>query len=139
MSKNRGLTLNQKLALLPALIPDCVLDFLEDFNSLDPLASDKTKQSLKSEYFDKQKEIITKHLVQMRELGSLDAVEGKPLPRQYPGAFMVKLTFERGVRGAGFVVTQGTALTGQINTIVFQDDGYSEDYLKERLTAHYRK
>ena len=139
MSKNRGLTLNQKLSLLPAMIPDCILDFLEDFNTQDPLANPKTKLSLKMDYFDKQKDTITRNLVQMRELGELGAVEGKPLPRQYPGAFMVKLTFERGVRGLGFVVTQGTAATGQINSIVFQDDGYSEDYLKERLTSHYRK
>jgi hypothetical protein len=121
------------------MIPDCVLDFLEDFNSLAPLAEEKAKKSLKKDFFDKQKEIIIKNLVKMRELGALDAVEGKPLPRQYPGAFMVKLTFERGVRGLGFVVTQGTALTGQINSIVFQEDGFSEDYLKERLTSQYKK
>lgn len=139
MGIKRGLSLNQKLTLLPASIPDCVLDFLEDFNTADPLSHVKTVKSVKPDYFEKNVNSLRKHLVLMRELGELTEVEGKTLPRQYPGGFMIKLTFERGVRGLGFIVAQGTATTGLISVIVVQDDGFSEDFLRERLAAFYKK
>lgn len=139
MGIKRGLTLNQKLSLLPASIPDCVLDFLEDFNNADPLTTPKTQKAVKREYLEKNHASLRKHFLQMRELGELTEVEGRGLPRQYPGGFMIKLTFERGVRGLGFIVAQGTAYTGLIGVIVVQDDGFSEDYLKERLATFYKK
>ena len=139
MGIKRGLSLNQKVTLLPASIPDCVLDFLEDFNSADPLSLPKTIKAVKEDYLIKNSAGLRKHFVQMRELGELTEVEGKTLPRQYPGGFSIKLTFERGVRGLGFIVAQGTAYTGVISVIVVQDDGFSEDFLKERLSAFYKK
>lgn len=139
MGIKKGLTLNQKLALMPASIPDCILDFLEDFNSSDPLASQKTLQVLKPDFFQKNETELRRQFTQMRELGDVEEVTGNTLSRQYPGGFMVKLAFERGVRGLGFIVSQGTGVTGVISVILVQEDGYSEDYLKERLTSFYKK
>lgn len=136
----RGLTLAQKIALLPASIPDCVLDLLEDFAQPEVLAAkSKGVAAFKPDYYEKNRTQLENSLRAFRELGAVTQVEAGPLQRQYPGAFIVKLIFERGVRGLGFVVLQGTARTGVIAALVVQDDGFSEDFLKEKVVAYYKK
>lgn len=136
----RGLSLNQKLALLPATIPDCILDFLQDFNHAEPLvAAPEAIASLKSEYLAKNRDALITALKAMRDLGELQEIEALPLPKQFPGGFVTKLVFSRGVRGLGFIVLQGTARTGQIAVIVVEDDGFSADFLREKLATHYKK
>ena len=134
------LSLLQKLALLPSSVPDCLLDFFEDFQNVNALKEDERAiNSLNKTYLERKGEDLRQQLNNMRQYGKLISVESSSLPRNYPGGFVCRLEFERAVRGLGFIVSQGTGSSGSIRIVHVGDGEYSADDLKEKLTAFYRK
>lgn len=136
----KSLSLSQKLALLPASIPDCVLDFLEDFKNDIPFAEPSTIESIKPSYWDKNKVSLKESVQNLRKLGKIESVDGEILARQYPGACICRLQFSNGEdRGIGFIVSQGTGKTGTISIVHFHDGAHDHEAIKEQLIKHYRE
>ncbi len=134
-----SLSLSQKLALLPASIPDCVLDFLEDLKNPKPFEDKVSLASIKPEYWNKNKDEILAAVNEWRSLGEIDTVDGEVLPRQYPGGCICHIRFaSREERGVGFIVSQGTGRTGMISVAYFPKEKVDSNAIKEKLIKHYR-
>ncbi len=128
---DRVLNLNQQIALLPAAIPDTVLDFLEDFNSAKALQSESSRIAFDPEYLKTHGDALQVELEQIRAAsGSLLQIHVEQAGRDVPGGFMLKLNFEKGVRGVG-LFTKLKERT--ILRVIFQAGDYSEQGLKELL------
>lgn len=126
---DRQLTLNQQLALLPVAISDSVLDFLEDFNYATALQTETVQSSLDPEYWKKSGEPLKAELEAVRaEMGKLSGVGVEQGGREVPGAYLLKLTFEKGVRGIA-LLTKMKEKT--IFRVLVQPGEYNEAALKE--------
>ncbi len=128
---DKQLTLSQQLALLPATIPDSILDFLEDFNYGTPLQTESCRAAFDPEYLKVQEDSIKADLEKWRaEFGKLQQVQVDPASREIPGGFLLKLTFEKAVRGMG-VLTRLKERT--ILKVIFTEGEYNEASLREIL------
>lgn len=126
---DRQLTLNQQIALLPVSIPDSVLDFLEDFNHPKALQTETARSAVDPEYLLAKGEGLRKELEALREeMGLLRALHVDQGGREVPGAFMLRLVFEKGERGIG-LLTKMKERT--IFRVLIQPGAYSDAALKE--------
>lgn len=127
----RTLNLNQQIALLPASIPDSVLDFLEDFGHSTPLSTEVGRSAYDPEYLKTSADPLTAELAKIRaDMGKLQQVHVEQAGRDIPGGFLLKLTFEKGVRGVGLL----TRLKERTILKVLMPAGdYNEAALKEVL------
>lgn len=127
----RILNLNQQIALLPAAIPDTVLDFLEDFNLATALSTEAARNAFDPDYLKAHTETVKADLEKIRaEMGALKVLHVEQAGRDIPGGFLLKLTFEKGVRGVGLL----TKLKERSILRVLMPAGeYSEVTLKEML------
>jgi hypothetical protein len=127
----KQLTLNQQLALMPASIPDSIVDFLEDFNYATALQTDGARSAFDQDYLKNSGDTLKTELEALRsEMGKLTQLKVDAAGREIPGGFMVKLIFERGARGLG-VLTRLKERT--ILKLVFVPGDYDENTLKESL------
>jgi hypothetical protein len=126
---DRQLSLNQQLALLPVAISDSVLDFIEDFNYGTALQTETVQSSLDPEYWKKSGEALKAELEAMRnEMGKLVAIAVDQGGREIPGAYLLKLTFEKGLRGMA-LLTKMKEKT--IFRVLIQAGEYNDITLKE--------
>jgi|GEM_PF-7104484 len=127
----RTLNLNQQIALLPAAIPDTVLDFLEDFNLSTALSTESARNAFDPDYLKTQTAAVSSELEKIRsEMGALKLLQVEQAGREIPGGFLLKLTFEKGVRGIG-LLTKLKERT--ILRVLVQPGEYSDVTLKEML------
>ncbi len=125
---DRTLNLHQQIALLPAAIPDAILDFLEDFAFGNVLQSENSRNALDAEYLKAHGDALKTELEKLRaEMGALKELHVDQGGREIPGAFLLKLTFEKGLRGMG-VLTKLKERT--ILRVLIQPGEYSEADLK---------
>jgi hypothetical protein len=127
----KTLTLNQQIALLPAAIPDAILDFLEDFQYPTPLQTEAAQSAFDPEYLKVSVEAIKGELEKIRaDLGKFVTLSVDQLGRDVPGGFALKLGFEKGVKGIG-ILTKMKERT--IFRVIFQAGEFNEAGLKELL------
>ena len=128
---DRTLNLNQQIALLPAAIPDSVLDFLEDFSYPTPLSTETSRNAYDPEYLKTAGEPLISELAKLRqEMGALRQLQVDQAGRDIPGAFLLRLTFEKGVRGVG-LLTKLKEKT--ILRVLFPAGDYDDAALRELL------
>lgn len=128
---DKRLSLNQQLALMPVAVPDSVLDFLEDFNYGSALQTEGVRSSLDPEYLKAAGDSLKAELEKLRQdLGRLVDVKVDQGGRDIPGGFLVRLGFEKGVRGMG-LLTRLKERT--IFRVLFTPGDYDEAALKELL------
>jgi hypothetical protein len=128
---DRLLTLNQQIALLPAAIPDTILDFLEDFSAAAPLQTESVRAAFDPEYLKNKGDPLRAELEQFRqEMGPLRQLQVDQSARDIPGAFLLKLTFDKGTRGIG-LLTKLKERT--ILRVLILPGEYSEPDLKNLL------
>lgn len=128
---DRILNLNQQIALLPASVPDTVLDFLEDFQFATANSTETARSAYDPEYLKNYGEALGKELETLKsEMGKLTQLYVEPGGREISGAFLLKLTFEKGVRGVG-VFTRAKERT--ILRVLVQPGEYNEQGLKDLL------
>jgi len=128
---DRILNLNQQIALLPAAIPDTVLDFLEDFNIAAALSTEAARNAYDPEFLKTHTDKLKGELEQLRaEMGALKVLHVEQAGREIPGGFLLKLTFEKGLRGIG-LLTKLKERT--ILRVLVQPGEYNEPGLKELL------
>lgn len=126
---DRQLSLNQQLALLPVAISDSVLDFLEDFNYGTALQTETVQAALDPEYWKKSGDTLKKDLEALRtEMGKLQTIQVESGGREIPGAYMIKLGFEKGPKGLA-LLTKMKEKT--IFRVLLQQGEYAEAGLKE--------
>ncbi|MGZ3695994.1 MAG: hypothetical protein ACXWQO_18125 [Bdellovibrionota bacterium] len=126
---DRQLSLNQQLALLPVAVSDSVLDFLEDFNYGSAFETETAQLSLDPEYWKKSGDSLKKEMEALRkEMGKLEGVLVDQGGREIPGAYLLKLTFEKGARGLA-LLTKMKEKT--IFRVLLQPGEYNEAGLKE--------
>lgn len=126
---DRQLSLNQQLALLPVAIADSVLDFLEDFNYATALQTETVQSSLDPDYWKKNGETLKNDLEAVRkELGKLQTISVEQGGREIPGAYLVRLGFEKGTKGLG-LLTKMKEKT--IFRVLLQPGEYNEAALKD--------
>ncbi len=127
----RILNLNQQIALLPAAIPDTVLDFLEDFNHSAALSTEASRNAYDPDFLKTHTEPLKVQLEALRaEMGALKVLHVEAAGREIPGGFLLKLTFEKGLRGVG-LLTKLKERT--ILRVLVQAGEYNEPGLKELL------
>ncbi len=125
------LSLQQQIALLPAAIPDSILDFLEDFQYPTPLQTETMQSAFDPEYLKANADAIKAELEKIRtELGKLVSLNVDQLGRDVPGGFALKLGFEKGVKGIG-LLTRMKERT--ILRVIFQAGEFNDVTLKELL------
>lgn len=128
---NRTLNLHQQIALLPAAIPDTVLDFLEDFGGSSAMSSEAGRSAYDPEYLQASGEALKAELNQLRtDMGKLQLLQVEQSGREIPGGFLLKLTFEKGVKGVG-LLTKLKERT--ILRVLVQPGEYNDAGLKELL------
>lgn len=127
----KQLTLNQQLALMPAVIPDSIIDFMQDFNYSAVLHNETTLASIDPEYFKNSGDKLKQEIESFRnDAGKIQKVQIDACGRDIPGAFIAKLTTEKGLRGLGFL----TKLKERtILRLLVQVGEFSEEKLKEML------
>ena len=97
---DRQLSLNQQIALLPVAIPDAVLDFLEDFNYGSALQTETSQSSLDPDYWKKNGTQLKGELDKLRQdFGKLVTVQVDQGGREVPGAYFLRLQFEKAAKG----------------------------------------
>ena len=93
----RTLNLNQQIALLPAAIPDSILDFLEEFNYPAGLTTEVARAAYDPDYLKTNELAIKEELDRLRaEMGKLIKIQVDAGGREIPGGYLLKLGFERG-------------------------------------------
>lgn len=128
---NRTLNLNQQIALLPAAIPDTVLDFLEDFGPATAMSTETGRNAYDPEYLQAHGDALKAELEKIRaEMGKLQLLHVEQSGREIPGGFQLKLTFEKGTRGIG-LLTKLKERT--ILRVLIQSGEYNEQGLKDLL------
>jgi hypothetical protein len=128
---DRILNLNQQIALLPASVPDTVLDFLEDFQFPTALSTEAARNAFDADFFKDHADALKQDLEKLRaEGGKLVQVGVDQAGRDVPGGFLVRLAFERGLRGVG-LLTRMKERT--ILRVLVLPGGYDETALKELL------
>ncbi|MGZ3653885.1 MAG: hypothetical protein ACXVB9_22625 [Bdellovibrionota bacterium] len=101
---DRILNLNQQIALLPAAIPDTVLDFLEDFGHATALSTEAARAAYDPEFLKAHTDAVKADLEKLRQdMGKLVQIGVEAAGRDIPGGFILKLTFEKGPRGVGLL------------------------------------
>lgn len=104
MAEN-NLTLQQQLALLPAAIPDSVLDFIEDFSHPHALQNPASREAFEPDYLKNAESQLIAELKKMRdEGGSLVKIAVDQSGREVPGGYLLNLGFEKFTRGVGLLV-----------------------------------
>jgi hypothetical protein len=127
----RILNLNQQIALLPAAIPDTVLDFLEDFNHVAAMSTEAARNAYDADYLKTHTEPLKAELEKLRaEMGALKVLHVEQAGRDIPGGFLLKLSFEKGTRGIG-LLTKLKERT--ILRVLVQSGDYNDAGLKEML------
>lgn len=126
----KQLTINQQLALLPATIPDSILDFLQDFQFSTVLQDESVIASFDPEYFRGAADKLRVEIDELRKSGKLMKLQVEACGRDIPGAFIAKLQFESGDRGLG-IITKLKERT--ILKVIVQNAEYSEEKIKEIL------
>lgn len=129
----KSLSLMQQIALLPAGIPDSILDFLEDYQNPEQVFSkESVKASLMPDYFASQQAAIQQQLLAQRNgLGKVTALRVDPAKDVQQG-FVCRLTFGQSTRGLGFVVHPQE---GRIRHVVITAKDYSEEEILGALRA----
>ena len=129
---DKALSYQQQLALLPVAIPECIIDFLEDFTSGVPLQAEAVRNAFDPEYLAQQGESVRAALGEFRkEVGKPMAVVVEPAGKEIPNAYFCKMNFERaGEKGMALIVR---AKERTIFRVVFGQSGYSVDELKALL------
>ncbi len=128
---DRILNLNQQIALLPAAIPDTVLDFLEDFNIATALSTEAARNAYDPDFLMTHTDKLKGELEKLRaDMGALKVLHVEQAGREIPGGFLLKLTFEKGLRGVG-LLTKLKERT--ILRVLVQPGEYNEPGLKELL------
>lgn len=126
----KQLTLNQQLALMPAAIPDSVLDFLEDFQHPAPLQSQSARDAFDQDYLKSDEKGLQEKLQTVRQIGPIVSVTVEQSGRETPGGFLVKLGFAQSTLGIG-VLTRLKERT--ILRLLFPPGEYDEAVLKDYL------
>jgi hypothetical protein len=128
---DRILNLNQQIALLPATIPDTVLDFLEDFQLAAVNSTESSRSAYDPDYLKNFGNTFVKDLEGLRtEMGKLQQIHVESCGREIQGAFILKLGFDKGERGVG-LITRVKERT--IIRVLVQAGPYNEASLKEVL------
>ena len=126
----KQLTLNQQLALMPASIPDSVLDFLEDFQHPAPLQSQSARDAFDQEYLKAEEASLQEKLQTVRKNGPIISVAVEQSGRETPGGFLVKLGFAQSTLGIG-ILTRLKERT--ILRLLFPEGEYNDATLKDYL------
>lgn len=128
---DRILNLNQQIALLPAAIPDTVLDFLEDFQFATVNSTETARNAYDPDYLKNHGDALVKSLEGLRaSMGKLVQIQVDQAGRDVPGGFVLRLRFEKGERGIG-LLTKMKERT--ILRVLIQDGDYNEAALKDLL------
>lgn len=128
---DKQLTLNQQIALIPAAIPDSILDFIEDFNYGTSLQTESVRASFDPEYLMASGESLKAELEALRaEGGKLIKFAVDAAGREIPGAYILQLNFEKINKGIGLItrIKERTILK-----VVIQPGEYQDEALKQLL------
>jgi hypothetical protein len=127
----KTLKLHQMLALLPVGVPECVLDFMEDLGEASSLQRASVKASLEPPYLQQNETALKQQMEDFRkDMGSVTQVSGEALGKEFPGAYICKVVFEKGSRGLGFMVK---IKENQISKVAMTLDDYKPEDLKTQL------
>ena len=125
------LKLHQMLALQPVAVPDCVLDFLEDFGDANILQRAGVRTSLEPVYLQQSEAALKTELEKIRkDMGAITGVSAEAIGKELPGAYTCKIVFEKGPRGLGFNVKLKENI---ISKVVFGAGDFNADELKKAL------
>ena len=127
----RTLNLNQQIALLPAAIHDSILDFLEEFNYPAGLTTEVARAAYDPDYLKTNELAIKEELDRLRaEMGKLIKIQVDAGGREIPGGYLLKLGFERGVKGLGLLTKLKERTIFQV---VFQRGDFEETSLRDLM------
>jgi hypothetical protein len=127
----KQLTLNQQLALMPAAVPDSILDFLEDFHHPSALQNQTARDAFDPDYLKGNESALQEKLNGFRQThGALQSIHVEQSGREIPGGFLLKLGFASAQVGVG-ILTRMKERT--ILRVLFQEGQYDENALKELL------
>lgn len=130
MAEN-NLTLQQQLALLPAAIPDSILDFLDDFSHPYAIQNPTTREAFDPEYLKASENQLMADLKKLRdEGGSLQTIAVEQAGRDVPGGFILKLSFKNFERGMGLLIKLKDRT---IFRVIFVDGDFNGDVVREKL------
>ena len=126
------LALHQQLALLPATVPDAIVDFLEDLFDLKiSLGRQNVRAALMPEYLQANEATLRDALVANRQgIGSVLAIQVESIGKDMPQGYWCKLQFEKATRGLGFVMN---LKEGKVQGVVTLPGEFSEEELKAHL------
>lgn len=126
------LKLNQQIALLPATVPEFILDFLDGLESEDPLARESVGASMSNECLVQNREKIQEGFKKIRSDlgGKFLGIQVESYGSEVPNGYWCKITGETLTRGIGFLMK---SRTGNIIKIEILDSDFNEDELKKRL------
>ena len=127
----KRLTISQQIALLPATIPDSILDFIDDFKSGRPLESETAQLSFDPEYLEKQGTELAKQIEALKmEFGSLVEINVEQGGRDVLGGYTIKAKFENGIRSIGILTKLKTRT---ITKVIIRE--YDEEAMKALLKS----
>ena len=128
---DRILNINQQIALLPAFIPDSVLDFLEDFHLATALQSETARSAYDLDYLKNDGDQLKKDLEAVcKGAGPLKEFQVEVIGKDMPNGFLIRLVFEFGVRGIALLTN---VKERTIRYVYVQPEKYSEPGLRDQL------
>ena len=127
----KSLNLNQQLALLPLVIPDGIVDFLEGLLVPNILDKESVNESLEIDYMKSHGTQLRQSLDAMRDgVGAFVKLQVEPMGRKFPGFYWCRLQFEKAERGLGFLVKPGST---KISKLVVQESEFSQTLILQEL------
>ncbi|MCO5143811.1 MAG: hypothetical protein M9962_12040 [Oligoflexia bacterium] len=127
----KRLNIRQQLALLPASIPDTVIDFLEGFTTDHFLKNEGVRSSIDAEYLTANEGSLDSSLKELVQgSGALQELNVEICTKEIPGAYVVRLGFEQKSKGLGLLIKMKEKTIFQM---VFQKEEFNADELKKML------
>jgi len=129
----RSLNVNQQIALLPAFIPDSILDFLENFHLPTALSSEQGRGAYDPEFLKSHGEQLKRDIEALCQgAGAFRELKVDPAGKDIPNGYILRLGFENGVRGAALLTSARERL---IRSVFVQPGTFSEPELREHLKS----
>jgi hypothetical protein len=128
----KRLNYQQLLALMPAGIPDYIVDFLEDFSEGMPaLSLESVKAAFVPGFLQANEGRLKPELEAMRAgLGGVHNVQVELIGKELISGYLVKLSYEKATRGVGIIVN---IQQSKIENVVCQAKEYNADELKQQM------
>lgn len=134
---DKRLNLQQQLALMPATIPDTVIDFLEDFyDEVESLNGERVKAALVDGYMQGSGSTLKKELEALKvSMGKVHSVDIESINQNSSVAYLCKLSSNKTFRGIGFIMNMQSH---KIEQVLVLNAEYIKEDLQKKLLALIR-